>query len=46
MPVIDGDSHFVEPLDLFETYIDPAFRGREMRVEQDAGISTPLIGIW
>ncbi len=37
MPVIDGDSHFVEPLDLFETYIDPAFRGREMRFEQDAG---------
>lgn len=37
MPVIDGDSHFVEPLDLFETYIDPAFRSREMRVEQDAG---------
>ncbi len=36
MPTIDGDSHFVEPLNLFEEYIDPAFRGREMRVEKDA----------
>jgi predicted TIM-barrel fold metal-dependent hydrolase len=37
MPVIDGDSHFIEPLNLFEEYIDPAFRGREMRVDKDAG---------
>ncbi len=36
MKVIDGDSHFIEPLNLFEQYIDPAFRGREMRVEKDA----------
>ena len=28
MRVIDGDSHFIEPLDLFERYIDPAYRDR------------------
>ena len=36
MKVVDGDSHFIEPLNLFEQYIDPAFRSREMRVEKDA----------
>ncbi len=35
MRVIDGDSHFIEPLDLFERYIDPAYRGRAMRVGTD-----------
>ena len=29
--VIDGDSHFMEPFDLFERYIDPSFRERCIR---------------
>ena len=33
--IIDGDSHFMEPLDLWERYLDPAFRGREVRAEVD-----------
>ncbi len=36
MKAIDGDSHFIEPLDLFERYIDPRFRDRAMRVERDS----------
>ena len=35
MKAIDGDSHFIEPLDLFERYIDPLFRERALRVEAD-----------
>ena len=32
---IDADSHFFEPLDLFERYIDARFRERTYRVEKD-----------
>ncbi len=35
MKVIDGDSHFMEPLDLFERYSDPTYRDRIMRVAKD-----------
>ena len=35
MRVIDGDGHFIEPLDVFERYIEPAYRERAMRVEKD-----------
>jgi uncharacterized protein len=33
--VVDGDSHFMEPLDLYQRYIDPAFRDRTLRLGQD-----------
>src|ERR1700693_5541129 len=36
MRVIDGDSHFIEPLDLFERYIDPAWRDRTVHVDVDS----------
>ena len=35
MKAIDGDSHFMEPMDLFERYIDPAFRERTVRMASD-----------
>jgi predicted TIM-barrel fold metal-dependent hydrolase len=35
MRVIDGDAHFLEPLDLFERYIDPRYREQAMKVAQD-----------
>ena len=35
MKAIDGDSHFMEPMDLFERYIDVRFRDRAYRVEKD-----------
>src|SRR5579863_6752197 len=33
--VVDGDSHFMEPLDLFERYIDPHLRGRAVKIAED-----------
>ena len=35
MRVVDGDSHFMEPLDLFERYIDPAFRDCTLKLAND-----------
>ena len=36
MKVVDGDSHLIEPLDLYLQYIEPAYRERAMHVEQDS----------
>jgi len=33
--IIDADSHFMEPLDLWERYIEPQFRSRCLRFERD-----------
>jgi predicted TIM-barrel fold metal-dependent hydrolase len=33
--VVDGDSHFMEPLDLFERHVDPRFRDRAVKLAQD-----------
>jgi hypothetical protein len=33
--IIDADSHFMEPLDLWERYIEPKFRSRCLRFERD-----------
>ncbi|HEY1851444.1 MAG TPA: amidohydrolase family protein [Candidatus Binataceae bacterium] len=35
MNIVDGDSHFMEPLDLYERYIDPALRDRAVKVAHD-----------
>ena len=35
MKIVDGDSHFIEPLDLYLRYIDPEYRDRAMHVAQD-----------
>ncbi|MBI3301290.1 MAG: hypothetical protein HYZ72_04330, partial [Deltaproteobacteria bacterium] len=43
MKVIDGDSHFMEPLDLFERFIDPAYRDQAMRVEKDPATDAPSL---
>jgi predicted TIM-barrel fold metal-dependent hydrolase len=43
MAIIDGDSHFMEPLDVFERYIDPAFRDQAMRVAKDPGTGAPAL---
>jgi len=41
--IIDADSHFMEPLDLFERYIEPKLRDRAYKVEKD---STTASGGW
>ena len=33
--IIDADSHFMEPLDLWQEYADPQFRSRCLRFERD-----------
>src|SRR5262245_51674375 len=33
--VVDGDSHFMEPLDLFEEHVEPRFRERAVRLATD-----------
>jgi hypothetical protein len=35
MRVIDGDSHFVEPLDLWERFIEPKYRDRAAGFKKD-----------
>jgi hypothetical protein len=35
MKIVDGDSHFIEPLDLFPRYIGPVYRERAMCVVND-----------
>ena len=36
MKIVDGDSHLIEPLDLYLEYIEPTYRERAMHVEQDS----------
>ena len=36
MKIVDGDSHFIEPLDLYLQYIDPEYRDRAMHVAEDS----------
>ena len=43
MTIIDGDSHFMEPLDLFERYTDPKFREQAMRVTKDPTTGKPAL---
>jgi len=42
--VIDADGHVTEPADLWETYLEPAYRARAIRIAQDeAGLEVLLI---
>jgi uncharacterized protein len=33
--MVDGDSHFLEPLDLFEQHVEPRFRERAVKIATD-----------
>ncbi len=41
--VVDCDSHVMEPLDLWERYIDPAYRDRAIRVVEVDGLEALLM---
>ena len=43
--IIDADSHFMEPLDLWEQYIDPKFRPHCLRFEQDSASGQYAIAV-
>ena len=42
--VIDCDSHVMEPADLWQTYLEPEFRDRAIRVERRDGVEHLVIG--
>ena len=42
--VIDCDSHVLEPADLWETYLEPEFRDRAIRIERRDGVEHLIIG--
>jgi len=46
--IIDADSHFMEPLDLWERYIEPKYRSRCLRFERepDGNYALLLDGEW
>lgn len=45
MTVVDCDSHIMEPADLWQTYLEPKFRDRAIRIEtDDDGIEELIIG--
>jgi predicted TIM-barrel fold metal-dependent hydrolase len=43
MKAVDGDSHFMEPLDLFERHIDPGLRDRAVRLATDPATGTRIM---
>ena len=43
---VDADGHILEPPDLWETYIDPQFRDRALRIRTDEnGLEELEIGL-
>jgi len=42
--VVDCDSHVMEPADLWETYLEPKFRDRAIRIERRDGVEHLIIG--
>lgn len=42
-PVIDCDSHVMEPADLWQTYLEPAYRDRAIRIESGPAGNEQLV---
>ena len=42
--VVDCDSHVMEPADLWETYLEPKYRDRAIRIERKDGVEQLIIG--
>ena len=42
--VIDCDSHIMEPADLWQNYLEPKFKDRAIRIEEEDGIERLIIG--
>ena len=40
---VDADGHVLEPRDTWETYIDPAFRDRAIRITRDGDDEVLLV---
>ena len=44
MTVIDCDSHVMEPADLWQRYLEPEYRDRAIRIEEEDGVEKLVIG--
>ena len=44
MTVIDCDSHIMEPADLWQRYLEPKYRDRAIRIEEEDGVEKLVIG--
>ena len=44
MLVVDADSHVMEPADLWETYLEPRFRDRAIRIVETDGVEQLVMG--
>lgn len=44
MAVIDCDSHVMEPADLWQRYLEPRYRDRAIRIEEQDGVERLIIG--
>jgi len=42
--VIDCDSHVMEPADLWQRYLEPRYRDRAIRIEEEDGVEKLVIG--
>jgi len=42
--IIDCDAHVLEPADLWQRYLEPKFRDRAIRVEEEDGVERLVIG--
>ena len=42
--VVDCDSHVMEPADLWQTYLEPRYRDRAIRIERRDGVEHLIIG--
>jgi predicted TIM-barrel fold metal-dependent hydrolase len=44
MNIVDCDAHVLEPADLWQTYLEPKFRDRAIRIEEHDGVEKLIIG--
>jgi predicted TIM-barrel fold metal-dependent hydrolase len=44
MKIVDCDAHVLEPADLWQTYLEPEFRDRAIRIEEHDGVEKLIIG--
>ena len=44
MLTVDSDGHILEPLDLWERYLEPKYRDRAIRIERRDGVEHLIIG--
>jgi uncharacterized protein len=42
--VVDCDAHVMEPADLWQRYLEPQFRDRAIRIEEEDGVERLIIG--